>query len=314
VGGFKEEENSMAQLRTAIFAVGFACVIAASPRPVFAAGQPLKLDSGLISGVAGNDPAVRVYRGIPFAAAPVGDLRWRAPQPVKVWTGVKAADGFGPQCVGRNFGFIPPARISEDCLYLNVWTPAQARAKRLPVLVWIHGGGFQGGSGSDPSFNGEEFAKQRVVVVTFNYPMWKWALMQRQAGLPVYYYLFGRTLPATPGQMYKGIPRSQIGAFHGDEVTYVFGTLDRGSGTLDGSDRKARWEKTDRELSAAMLRYWANFVKTGDPNGAGLPVWARYEAKANNPLMRFNDRPQVKPDERTSRMKILDAAFQSSPE
>ncbi|MCI0391844.1 MAG: carboxylesterase family protein [Acidobacteria bacterium] len=148
----------------------------------------------------------------------------------------------------------------------------------------------------------------------FNFPMWKWAVIQRQTGLPVNYYLFGRTVPATPGQLYKGIPRTAIGAFHGDEVPYVFGTLDKAAGSWDGSSRENRWESADRELSAAMLSYWANFIKTGDPNGPGLPVWPRYEAKVNNPLMRFNDRPQVKPDERTSRMKTLDTAFQSSPE
>lgn len=524
-----------------MLAIGLAFVIAASPPPVFATGEPLMLESGQISGVVGNDPTVLIYKGIPYAAPPVGDLRWRAPQPVKAWTGVKATNDFGPQCVGRDFGLVPPAGISEDCLYLNVWTPAQARGERLPVLVWIHGGGFQGGSGS--AFGCEEFAKQGVVVVTFNYrtnvfgflahpeltkesehrasgnyglldqvaalqwvnrnivafggdpttvtivgesagaysvsaltasplvrglfqraiaqsggyfipeamrslgaaekigadfaqtlgaadvdslrrksadevmqavvkmedffafqpgvdgrflkeqvyttyvngqqakvplligsntdegaflipeqrpsvqefeaqlekkfgarksqvrqlypvdtptalirseldlsgddgfnyPMWKWAMIQRQAGLPVYYYLFGRTLPATPGQMYKGIPRTEIGAFHGDEVPYIFGILDNVVGSLDGSNRKAQWENTDRELSAAMLRYWANFVKTGDPNGPGLPASPRYEAKANDPLMRFNNRPQVKPDERTSRMKVLDAAFQPSP-
>jgi para-nitrobenzyl esterase len=506
---------------------------------------PLILDSGQISGVRGNDPTVLVYKGIPYAAPPVGDLRWRAPQPVKAWTGVKAADAFRPQCVGMNFGSESTAGMSEDCLYLNVWTPAQARGGQLPVLVWIHGGGFQGGGGSYPAFDGEEFAKRRVVVVTlnyrvsvfgflahpqltkeseprasgnyglldqvaalewvkrniavfggdpakvtiagesagaysvsaltasplarglfrraiaqsggylspnqeamrslataekvgadfaqtlgaadiaslrrksadevmqavtrmenffafqpnidgrflkepvyttyvkgrqakvplligsntdegaflipekrpsvqefetrlemifgarkgqvrqlypvdspaalirseldlsgdsgFNYPMWKWALMQRQAGLPVYYYLFGRTVPATPGQMYKGIPRTAIGAFHGDEVPYAFGTLDKAAGSLDGSSRERRWKNTDRELSAAMLGYWANFIKAGDPNGPRLPAWPRYEAKANNPLMRFNDRPQVKPDERTSRMKTLETAFQASP-
>jgi para-nitrobenzyl esterase len=146
----------------------------------------------------------------------------------------------------------------------------------------------------------------------FNYPMWKLAMMQRAAGLPVYYYLFGRTLPATPDQMFRGIPLTEIGAFHGAEVPYVFGTLDKVFPAPGAADGKTRWEKTDRELSAAMLGYWANFVKTGDPNGPGLPGWPRYEAKANDPLMRFNDRPQVKPDERTSRMKALDAAFQPS--
>jgi para-nitrobenzyl esterase len=444
-----------------------------------------------------------------------------------------------------NFGSAPPAGSSEDCLYLNAWTPVKTRAERLPVLVWIHGGGFQGGSGSEPSCNGAKLAAQGVVVVTFNYrvgvfdffahpelttesehhasgnyglldqvvalewvkrnigafggdpknvtiagesagaysvsalttsplarrlfqhaiaqsggymspdqgsmrsraaaerigtdfaqslgaadiaslrkmraeeliqavvkmedffafqpcidgsflkepvytsyvkgqqanvpllvgsntdegaflipaarpaasefqtqlakvfgsrkshvvqlypvdtpaalirseldlsgdaafnyPMWKWAVTQRQVGLPVYYYLFGRTLSATTGQMYKGISRTQIGAFHGDEVPYVFGTLDNAAGSLDGSSRKGRWKNADRELSATMLRYWANFVKTGDPNGPGLPAWPRYDAQANDPLMHFNSQPQVEPDERTSRMRKLDAAFQSSP-
>ena len=135
--------------------------------------------------------------------------------------------------------------------------------------------------------------------------------MQREHRLPVYYYLFGRTVPPAPGQQYKGIPRTEIGALHGDEVAYVFGTLDNGSGTLDGSRRK--WEQTDRELSAAMVSYWANFVKTGDPNGAGLPAWPRYEAKAHDPLMRFDTTPQARPDHRTSRMSTLDRAFQPSP-
>jgi para-nitrobenzyl esterase len=144
----------------------------------------------------------------------------------------------------------------------------------------------------------------------FNYPMWKWAVIQRQAGLPVYYYLFGRTLPAMPGQLYKGIPRTKIGAFHGDEIAYVFGTLDEAFGSLDMSRRAFRWENTDRELSVSMLKYWATFVKTGNPNGQGLPAWPRYDATANNPLMHFNDRPEVLPDERTLRMETLDAAYQ----
>ena len=137
--------------------------------PVLAPGEPVTLDSGRLSGVTGNDPAVLVYKGIPFAAPPVGDLRWREPQPVKAWTGVKAADAFGPRCLGRFFGAAQPAAVGEDCLYLNVWTPAQSRGERLPVFVWIHGGGFQGGSGSEPIFDGEAFTRKGVIVVTFNY-------------------------------------------------------------------------------------------------------------------------------------------------
>ena len=507
-----------------------------------ASGEPVTLDSGRVSGVPGNDPAVRVYKGIPFAAPPVGDLRWREPQPVKAWTGVKAAAAFGPHCPGRFFSAARPA-VDEDCLFLNVWTPAHSRGERLPVLVWIHGGGFQGGSGSEPIFDGEAFAHKGVIVVTFNYrtsvfgflahpeltreskyhasgnyglldqvaalewikrnigafggdssrvtiagesagsysvsaltasplarglfhqavaqsggyfmpkpeamralgaaekigadfastlgaadladlrrrsadqvmeavvkmpdffafqpgvdgrflhepvyttylkgqqakvplligsntdegaflipeqrpsvqefearlektfgarlsqvrqlypvdtpaalirseldlsgdgefnyPMWKWAVMQRQAGLPVYYYLFGRTVPAAPGQLYRGIPRTAIGALHGDEVPYVFGTLDNVSGPPGGASR--RFEQTDRELSTAMLGYWTNFVKTGNPNGPDLPAWPRYEAKAKDPLMRFDAAPRAEPDPRTLRMRTLDVAFQPGP-
>jgi para-nitrobenzyl esterase len=502
---------------------------------VLLAMTTVTVDSGRLSGVAGNDPAVLVYKGIPFAAPPVGDLRWREPQPVKAWTGVKAADAFGPHCPGKFPSAAQSASVSEDCLYLNVWTPARSSGETLPVFVWIHGGGFQGGSGSEPIFDGEAFAKKGVVVVTFNYrtnvfgflahpeltreskhhasgnyglldqvaalewikrniaafggdrsrvtiggesagaysvsaltasplarglfhqavaesggyfmpkpeamralsaaekigadfastvgaadladlrkksadelmravvkmedffafqpgvdgrfleepvyttylkgrqarvplllgsntdegaflipeqrpsvqefaarlertfgartsqvrqlypvdtpaalirseldlsgdgefnyPMWKWAVIQRQAG-PVYYYLFGRTVPAAPGQQYKGIPRTAIGALHGDEVPYVFGTLDAS---------KKKWEETDRQLSAAMLSYWTNFVKTGDPNGPGLPTWPRYDAKANDPLMRFDSAPRARPDDRTLRMKTLDVAFQPVP-
>jgi para-nitrobenzyl esterase len=144
----------------------------------------------------------------------------------------------------------------------------------------------------------------------FTYPMWKWAMMQRKAGLPVYYYQFGRCLPPLPGQAYKGMPRAEIGAFHGDEVVYAFGNLERAFGTLDGSSRKDRWEPIDHELSSAMVRYWANFVKTGNPNGDNLPVWPRYDGDRNNPLMRFAGHPVALPDERTGRMEVLDTALQ----
>jgi len=141
----------------------------------------------------------------------------------------------------------------------------------------------------------------------FNYPMWKWATMHGHDGFPVYYYLFGRVLPSLPGQTYKCIAREKIGAFHGDEVPYVFGDLKLVTGALDGAPRAGRWEAVDFRLSDAMLGYWANFVKTGDPNGGGLPKWPRYDS--GNPLMRFFDGIEVRPDDRISRMKMLDAAF-----
>lgn len=141
-----------------------------------AAQQPettVRVDSGQLEGVI-EDGAV-VYKGIPYAAPPVGEWRWRPPQPVAPWTGVRRAAEFGPNCMQGRFGppqaaGAQPPRVSEDCLYLNVWRPADARAEaRLPVMVWIHGGGFVGGSGSSPANLGAGFARQGVILVSFNY-------------------------------------------------------------------------------------------------------------------------------------------------
>jgi para-nitrobenzyl esterase len=512
-----------------------------------AQNEPLSVDGGNITGTYGRSPDVRVFKGIPFAAPPTGDLRWRPPQPVKPWTGVTSATKFGPGCIGRSFGPPAPEGMSEDCLYLNVWTPALSPGP-FPVLVWIHGGGFQGGSGSHPSCHGEEFAKHGVVVVTFNYrvgvlgflahpdltkesaarapfgrqasgnyglldqvaalewvkrniasfggdpakvtiagesagaysvsaltaspmarglfrgaiaesggfllpkrdamrshaasekigvdfarslgaehiaslramppekliqalshipdpylfqpgidgavleepvyttymkgqqakvpiligsntdegaflippnrpsiaefrarleqtygensglvkyayptdtpadlvrselnlyaddgfnyPMWKWANLQSESGLPVYRYVFSRTVGHDPNLVFRGIPRREIGAFHGDEVAYVFGNLDMAPVSLDGTSRKGRYEEADYALSKAMLTYWANFVKAGNPNAADEAPWPRYEDAAGSPVMWFGDRARLKPDDGTSRMKLLDTAFQ----
>lgn len=141
-----------------------------------AAQQPettVRVDSGQLVGVI-EEGAV-VYKGIPYAAPPVGEWRWRPPQPAAPWTGVRRAAEFGPNCMQGRFG--PPQAggaqalpVSEDCLYLNVWRPADARAgARLPVMVWIHGGGFVGGSGSSPANLGAGFARQGVILVSFNY-------------------------------------------------------------------------------------------------------------------------------------------------
>jgi len=506
-----------------------------------AQGDSRRVDGGTVAGATGRDARILVFRGIPYAAPPVGQLRWQPPQPVEPWRGIKAATDFAPSCIGRNFGATRQA-TSEDCLYLNVWTPTSRKDARLPVLVWIHGGGFQGGGGYHPSYEGEELAKRGVVVVTFNYrvgvfgflahpgltseseqrasgnyglldqvaalrwvqrniatfggdptkvtiagesagaysvsahtaspmsrglfraaiaesggylvpkpdamrtlaeaetvglnfarslgiseiaslralsadelmqavekmpdffafqpcidgaflnepvymtyskhqeskvplligsntdegafllppqrataeqldslliqkygsnrewvrsiyptsgadvllrselnvyaddgftyPMWKWAELYRQEGLVAFYYVFGRVLPTLPDQSFRGIPRNRIGAFHGDEVPYVFGNLDRVDSALDGAPRKGRWETKDYALSRTLLSYWANFVKTGDPNAAGLPKWPRYENGVKDPLMHFNDQAEAAPDERAPRMRVLDAAFQ----
>jgi para-nitrobenzyl esterase len=130
----------------------------ASPRPA-----PVRTESGLVQGVAEQDLAV--YRGIPYAAPPVGDRRWRAPEPAPRWEGVRPAEAFGPDPYqGDGKG-----NFSEDCLYLNIWSPARSPGDRIPVLVWIYGGGFSFGSTSTPVHNGEHLARKGVVLVSINY-------------------------------------------------------------------------------------------------------------------------------------------------
>lgn len=144
--------------------------------PLFGAIQePIRIEGGLISGTPGWGWGIREYLGIPFAAPPIGNLRWRPPQPVAPWQGVRAADRFGPACMQRalnpnsgswNRGLI---NTSEDCLYLNVWTPASSASEKLPVLIWIYGGGGVSGSTAEPIYDGNAIAKKGVVVVSMNY-------------------------------------------------------------------------------------------------------------------------------------------------
>lgn len=133
----------------------------------------VKVDGGDVQGVVAD--GVESFKGIPFAAPPVGELRWRPPQPVVPWTGVRQAAEFGADCMQGRFGPPPapgapaPRAPSEDCLFVNVWRPAGGNAGRLPVMVWIYGGGFVGGSGASPFTSGTQFAKQGVVLVSLNY-------------------------------------------------------------------------------------------------------------------------------------------------
>ncbi|NOZ22205.1 MAG: carboxylesterase family protein [Planctomycetes bacterium] len=132
------------------------------------AQRPVRIKSGLITGE--ERIGVRIYRGIPFAAPPIGDLRWKPPQPVAPWDGVRTCVQYGPSCPQPTpLMGPPPTNSSEDCLYLNVWTPVNRGKKKLPVMVWIHGGGFTTGSGSGLWYDGSALARQGVVVVTINY-------------------------------------------------------------------------------------------------------------------------------------------------
>lgn len=119
--------------------------------------------------VLGALTSVRVWKGIPYAAPPVGEWRWRAPQPVQGWSGVRLALAFGPDFPQAPSPLLRAGAMSEDCLYLNVWAPVDAEPASLPVMVWLHGGGFVAGSGADARCDGTHLAQQGVVVVTFNY-------------------------------------------------------------------------------------------------------------------------------------------------
>ncbi|MFA9390366.1 MAG: carboxylesterase/lipase family protein [Prolixibacteraceae bacterium] len=126
--------------------------------------EQVKVEQGIVQGTI--EDGLRVFKGIPFAAPPVGDLRWKAPQAVEKWDGVKPTTEYAPAPFqGGN----PPSGKSEDCLYLNVWTPAKSNDEKIPVLVWIYGGGFSFGSTGEPGYNGENLAKKGVVLVSIAY-------------------------------------------------------------------------------------------------------------------------------------------------
>ena len=132
----------------------------------------VRIDSGRLSGIRDAAPGLDEFRGIPFAAPPVGALRWKPPQPVAPWKDVRRADHFGPRCMQRplfsDMVFRSDA-VSEDCLYLNVWMPAGPHGGKLPVLVYFYGGGFVGGDGSELRYDGASLARRGIVTVTVNY-------------------------------------------------------------------------------------------------------------------------------------------------
>lgn len=490
---------------------------------------------GPVQGAAIGETGIRVFKGLPFAAPPVGSLRWKAPQPPAPWTEVRDATAFGPACTqAAIYGDISFKEKSEDCLTLNIWTPAKP-GQRLPVMVWIHGGGFAAGGGSEPRHDGEAFARKGVVLVTINYRLgvfgffahpeltkesgrqasgnyglldqvaalqwvkgnisafggdpgnvtifgesagsfsvsalmatplakglfhkaigesgaffgstlppanlaaseeqgakfaaavgaaslgelrakpaadilaaasktqpgfvpnldgyffteealatftagrqhhvpllagwnadeirsavtlrpqkptvqsytddlkkrfgdsaeavlkvypasndaealesaaalgsdsfigyatWKWVETHLQTGAsPVYRYAFDRKIPIAPDTKVMGVAvtSADVGARHAGEIEYVFGALDL-------SLPKVPWQASDRRLSDAMTTYWANFARTGDPNGPGLPKWPRYEA-ATRRVLHLDETIADAPDTTRPRYEALDAWF-----
>jgi para-nitrobenzyl esterase len=143
--------------------------------------EPIQLDAGAIGKSMESSAGIRVFKGIPFAAPPVGELRWQAPQPFAKWSGTRDASKFGNVCIQPagptsgpgarlNIAVLPDSPpLSEDCLYLNVWTGAANASERRPVLVYFFGGAFTEGSGSVPLYDGDQLARKGAVVVTMNY-------------------------------------------------------------------------------------------------------------------------------------------------
>lgn len=167
-------------MKKLFFLPAFLALMACNSAPQQPLNPVLTIEGGQVQGVIADDhPDVFVYRGIPYAAPPIGDLRWREPQPVVAWQGVKIADKFGhpgyqsvhyPGGYATEWGYGDEAPQSEDCLYLNVWTKAPANPEaKLPVALWIHGGGYREGWGSEPEFDGQEWANKDVVLVSINY-------------------------------------------------------------------------------------------------------------------------------------------------
>jgi para-nitrobenzyl esterase len=140
--------------------------------------KQIQIDSGVISGYYNKQTGVTAYKGIPFAAPPVGSLRWKPPQPVQPWSGIKNCIQFGPSpmqpkpisflFLGPEF-VVPASPLNEDCLYINVWTATSTAEEKRPVLVWIYGGGFVTGGAAAPGYSGEALAEKGIIFVSFNY-------------------------------------------------------------------------------------------------------------------------------------------------
>jgi para-nitrobenzyl esterase len=168
----------MKQFLLTLFAVSTILIVSLATQAQVA--DTVRISNGTLEGTGRQKSGVRIFKGIPFAQPPTGDLRWKEPQPVKNWTGVRQAKEFSARCmqapVFGDMGFRANG-MSEDCLYLNVWTPAKSGKERLPVLVYFYGGGFVAGDGSEPRYDGESMAQKGIVSVTVNYRLGVFGLL-----------------------------------------------------------------------------------------------------------------------------------------
>lgn len=163
---------SLISIRVRSAVLGVASLLFAAPAPAAAPAPTVRIESGSLSGIHDARTGLDEFRGIPYAAPPVGALRWKPPEPAAAWTGVRPADHFAARCMQRPlFGdmVFRSDGVSEDCLYLNVWMPANRDGRKLPVLVYFYGGGFVAGDGSEPRYDGASLATRGIVTVTVNY-------------------------------------------------------------------------------------------------------------------------------------------------
>ena len=168
----RPKEKWMQRCASILPVVGFTLLASLIGRSTVHASNPVRVSEGLLQGTINADGSVRMFKGVPFAAPPLAELRWRPPAPALRWTGVRPADKFGPPCLQTNvFGdiYFRDAEPSEDCLNLDIWIPANAESQKLAVLVWFYGGGFVAGSASEPRYDGENLAKKGILVVNTNY-------------------------------------------------------------------------------------------------------------------------------------------------
>lgn len=221
-------------LRCSVISI-LACILISLAGRAWATGPTIKVAEGVIQGSLSGH--VAIFRGIPYAKPPVGNLRWEPPQPAEHWRGVRQATEFAPACIQvrqKNVmtpdgGLLPYIkRESEDCLYLNIWGPARAiktpAVNKLPVMVWIHGGGFTVGTASAPHYEGSHFAEHGVVLVTVEYRLGRFgffahpALTAANPGEPLGNYAIMDMIAAL-----KWV-KSNIGAFGGDSSNItIFG-------------------------------------------------------------------------------------------
>ena len=214
-------------------AAGLAALVQTGPVLAAPAPAQVAVSGGKVQGAV--QAGVLSFKGVPFAKPPVGALRWRAPQPVAAWTGVRPATSYGPDCAQNPFpGDAAPLGVkpSEDCLYVNVWRPAEAAPGKLPVMVWIYGGGFVNGGSSPAVYDGSAFARKGVVLISFNYRLGRFgffahpALTKEAAGGPVGNYAYMDQIAAL--QWVK----ANVAAFGGDAANVTLFGESAGGGSV----------------------------------------------------------------------------------